>query len=68
MDWLLLLIGMTAQGGWTVSQIPFQSRELCETARLQIEEKVGHEDTGSFKVLCVQTQGTYGSFRKGVGK
>jgi hypothetical protein len=67
MDWLLLLIGMTNQGGWTLQQIPFQSKELCETARLRIEDKVKHEKGTSFNVLCVKTQGTYGSFRKGGG-
>lgn len=65
MDWLLLLIGMTAQGGWTVHQIPFQTKELCETAKSQIEQKAKQEDAGSLSVFCVQTQGTYGSFRKG---
>jgi hypothetical protein len=64
-DWLLLLIGMTAQGGWTVHQIPFQSKELCETAMLQIEQKA--DSAGSLSVFCVQTQDGYGSFRKGEG-
>jgi hypothetical protein len=66
-DWLLLLIGMTAQGGWTVHQIPFQSKELCESAKLRIEQNVEREDDGSLSVMCVQTQDTYGSFRKGGG-
>jgi hypothetical protein len=67
MDWLLLLIGVTAQGGWTVHQIPFQTKELCHTARQQIEQKAEHDSAGSLHVLCVQTQGTYGSFRKDGG-
>jgi hypothetical protein len=63
MDWLLLLIGMTTEGGWSVHQTTFETRALCETARTAITQQLGSDDARFIRLVCVQTQTDYGSMR-----
>ncbi|MCP4089868.1 MAG: hypothetical protein GY746_08735 [Gammaproteobacteria bacterium] len=63
MDWLLLLIGMTTEGGWTIHQTTFETRELCNTAQSAVRKQLDNEDGKFLRMVCVQTQTDYGSMR-----
>ncbi len=63
MDWLLLIIAMTPEGGWTIHQTAFETKALCETAKTVIQEQMKNNENKSMRMACVQTQTDYGSMR-----
>ncbi len=63
MDWILLLIGMTTEGGWTIHQTTFETRELCHTAQTNIRKQLPEDDARLMRIVCLQTQTDYGSMR-----
>jgi len=63
MDWLLLFIGMTTEGGWTINQTTFETRQLCETAQAAISKQLKNHDGRFIRMVCVQTHTDYGSMR-----
>jgi len=63
MDWLLLFIGMTTGGGWTIHQTTYETQELCETAQTAIKKQLDNSDGKYMRLVCVQTQTDYGSMR-----
>ncbi len=63
MDWLLLFIGMTTGGGWTIHQTTFETRQLCETAQTAVMKQLDNDEGKFIRMVCVQTQTDYGSMR-----
>ena len=63
MDWLLLLIAMTAEGGWTMHQTVFETKGLCEAAQTAIQDQLKDDGDKFMRMACVQTQTDYGSLR-----
>ncbi len=63
MDWLLLIIAMTTEGGWTIHQTSFETRALCETAQTVIQGQMKDNEDKFLRTSCVQVQTDYGALR-----
>jgi hypothetical protein len=63
MDWLLLIIAMTTEGGWTIHQTSFETKELCVTAQSLIQEQMKDDGDKFLRASCVQVQTDYGALR-----
>ncbi len=63
MDWLLLFIAMTPEGGWTIHQTAVETKELCETAQAVIQNQLKDDGDKFIRMVCIQTQTDYGSLR-----